>query len=916
MRSLLLSLLLVVSLGTLGFSQAGYYQFSSGAGVLEVQPVSGVTTLVAAASADGASALNNIGFTFSYAGTAYTQLSASANGLMRLGSPAVTTENANNFTSGTNVPKIMAFWDNMATGTNASGSAVRTWTVGTTPNRKKVVDYKLASNNVTTAPWDFQFQVWLYETSNVVEFVYGSGPASGMTASVGLGGKVATDFLSVTPTGPTVSNVTADNAVAANPGSGVKYTFTPTPLTGTKTVGTGMDYPTLKSAVDALNFFGVGAGGVTFNISGGHVETVPAGVGATPAGLCIMASGTMANPIVFQWNGVGVKPVFKAGIGVGNFDFVIGLCGVGYVTLDGLDIQEDNVVNTTNARRAEIGIGLFKQRYNTTLGNIGCHNITVKNCKVTLTRDPNAFGNYAYCRDYYFSTGIKASAFTSLHQGATNFFEGGNPNGGIKSMTDVHRNCVIIANEIDNCTFGITFADRWAESGGNVFAGAGNIIGQSGMGNTITNWGLKPGTNIAYGNAESDMGRVVAGIAIGGQKDYTIEYNTVTNMGNNTLNHGTSPVSYCGILAGTGYDGNHWPQHAAGFFAKINYNTISGIDVSTGAVDNQKAAYGISFAQFADHVTNTNLSSRPASGDVEITNNTISNIVAKGGDCHGISCKYYYEYWKRSFATDDRTGGFQSTATVTISNNIIKGMTFLTRTSNDPYGHGIFSAIYWMHGQNNLFIENNTIGGAGADGFVRGVASHLFIARNLVGTRVIYANAQFDRGTRSLVQVNGNSITNVDVIANSGMTGANNWGVGFSGIFVDKGATVNNIQNNTITGCDVACGSRNSDTEVEVSFIRFAGKPRSGNSTSNVSGNQILNNTRTSYKYYATNWGTNAFTAGIFSRYDATGQTKNVYNNVIDGITGWLPMQQAPTSIMLVLKELRCSHEAVSIQPS
>lgn len=889
-RVSLIIMAFLLFIGVFASAQTGYYQFSAGTDVLAVQPGTGVTTLVAGASADGVSALHNIGFTVNYVGTAYTQLSASANGLIRLGPAVVTLESVNNFTSITNVPKLMGFWDDMATGNVASLGGVRTWTVGVAPNRKKVVDFKLASNDLTTSAYDLQFQVWIFETTGLIEYVYGSGPVAGMSASIGLGGATATQYLSVTPGGPaTASNAAANNAVAANPGNGVKYTFTPPVLSGIKTVGAGMDYPTLAAAVSLLNWVGPGAGGVTFNISGGHVETVAAGSLTpnpdVPAGLCITANGTAASPIIIKWDGVGVKPVFKAGAGIGNFDFVIGICGGDYITLDGLEIQDDNVLNTTNAKRAEIGIGLFKRLYNTTLGNDGCGNVTVKNCKITLTRDPNAIGNYAYCQDNYFSAGIKASAFTSTHQGATNFFEGGNPNGGIKTQNDVHRNCVIIGNAIDNCTFGITFADRWAEISGNVYAGAGNIIGQLGAGNTITNWGLKAGSAIDYGINESDMGRVVAGIAIGGQKDYTIEYNTITTCGTNTGNNDLGPVSYCGILAGTGSDGNSWPHFAAGFFAKITHNTVSGIDLLAGT-NVAKAAYGISFAQFADHVTNTNLTSRPATGNVDITFNDISNIKVNRGDCHGISCKYYYEAWRHAVYTDDRTGGFQSSGSVTINNNTIKSLTKRTGSSADWASEGTFSAIYWMHGQNNLYIDNNVIGGAGADGLVRGSATHAFIARNLAGSRMIWANAHFPRGARSLVQVNNNTITNVDQIANPTMAVANNWSVGFSGIFVDNGGLTNNIQGNTITGCDIGSGARNSGYEEALAFIFVNGKPRTGLSTVNVSGNNLLNNSRTLYRYCYTNHGASSFTAGIYSKYNATGQIKNIYNNVIDGLTG------------------------------
>ena len=65
-------------------AQVSSYSFSAGtAGTLD--PMTGSTQLVGSASDDGASAVTNIGFTFNYAGVSYTQFSANANGLVRLG---------------------------------------------------------------------------------------------------------------------------------------------------------------------------------------------------------------------------------------------------------------------------------------------------------------------------------------------------------------------------------------------------------------------------------------------------------------------------------------------------------------------------------------------------------------------------------------------------------------------------------------------------------------------------------------------------------------------------------------------------------------------------------------------------------------------------------------------------------------
>ena len=75
------------------------------------------------------------------------------------------------------------------------------------------------------------------------------------------------------------------------------------PLTGIKTIPGS--YATISAAVSALNSQGVGSGGVTFNVSSGYTETLTARINLT-------ATGTQANPIVFQKNGSGANPKITA----------------------------------------------------------------------------------------------------------------------------------------------------------------------------------------------------------------------------------------------------------------------------------------------------------------------------------------------------------------------------------------------------------------------------------------------------------------------------------------------------------------------------------------------------------------------------------------------------------------------------
>jgi len=111
------------------------------------------------------------------------------------------------------------------------------------------------------------------------------------------------------------------------------------PLTGTKTIpGT---YPTIATAISALNTLGVGPGGVTFNVAAGYTETIT-------ATLSLTATGTTGSPIVFQKSSVGANPLvtaYSTGTGTPSTavqDGIWQLVGSDYVTISGIDLTDPN----------------------------------------------------------------------------------------------------------------------------------------------------------------------------------------------------------------------------------------------------------------------------------------------------------------------------------------------------------------------------------------------------------------------------------------------------------------------------------------------------------------------------------------------------------------------------------------------
>lgn len=248
-RALLRSLFLLVllSFGIGAQAQLASYTFSTGTGAT-LDPMTGSTVIVAADAFGGddlASTVQTIGFNFTFNGTTFTQFSASSNGLLRLGATAVTTAFTNTLISTSFNPKIMPGWDDLATGTIAGGGNVRTVLTGTAPNRVRVIQYFLTVPRATGGAANATFQCWLYETTNVVEFRYGTSAGNFASATIGISNAtvIGGDYNVVTSTTAHTSATSTTAAVANNqttwPGSGRRYTWTPSLVcTGTPAVGT------------------------------------------------------------------------------------------------------------------------------------------------------------------------------------------------------------------------------------------------------------------------------------------------------------------------------------------------------------------------------------------------------------------------------------------------------------------------------------------------------------------------------------------------------------------------------------------------------------------------------------------------------------------------------------------------------
>lgn len=160
---------------------------------------------------DANSTAQAIGFTFGFNGGSFTQFVLNTNGLIRLGSDAPSA--ANMFiqneiattnpvgvdpvtsTNAADVNLIMPFSFDLEAGSSAA--EYRVSTTGTAPNRVCTIQWKNVHDKAATNASQYAtmtFQVKLYETSNLIEFVYAAptvattGTEIGRYATIGIKG--------------------------------------------------------------------------------------------------------------------------------------------------------------------------------------------------------------------------------------------------------------------------------------------------------------------------------------------------------------------------------------------------------------------------------------------------------------------------------------------------------------------------------------------------------------------------------------------------------------------------------------------------------------------------------------------------------------------------------------------------------
>lgn len=200
---------------------------------------------------DSNSAAQNIGFSFTFGGTAFTQFVLNTNGYVKLGAIAPPTPYYSAAPSYINAGPLKSTGTFLLVPFNtdleaaaSGGTEYRVATTGTSPNRVCTVQWKNVSDKArvgVSSVYDkqlasFNFQLKLYEGTNQVEFVYGPAVTASPTDPHYLAGQVGlkgagngpVQVLTVLKNGPSAwNNPIFQNGVYPDYSSGFCFTTLP-----------------------------------------------------------------------------------------------------------------------------------------------------------------------------------------------------------------------------------------------------------------------------------------------------------------------------------------------------------------------------------------------------------------------------------------------------------------------------------------------------------------------------------------------------------------------------------------------------------------------------------------------------------------------------------------------------------------
>jgi hypothetical protein len=302
-----------------GWAQVAEYMFSQSSGAYTA--IAGGT--LHGTSIDNANYSCTLPFVFTYSGAPYTVARPTANGFLVLGGDAPSASQYTPLSSGsTNFAISGLALDLKAT--------VRSEVIGTAPNRVYVCQWSNAQRYVSSLQTtdNINFQIRLYETTNVIEVIYGSNIASitSSNAQVGLRGAAATDFNNRNKTGDAAwlnntSNGT-ENSSAVNygsaslPSSGTTFTWSPSLCASEPTFPSSSAVTCSAATIFWTSAVSAPGSGYEYFVSSSAVPPLSGAVatGAVAAGiLTVNLTNLSSGTIYYYWIRSNCDGVKKSG---------------------------------------------------------------------------------------------------------------------------------------------------------------------------------------------------------------------------------------------------------------------------------------------------------------------------------------------------------------------------------------------------------------------------------------------------------------------------------------------------------------------------------------------------------------------------------------------------------------------------
>lgn len=194
----------------------------------------GTTQLIGPGTDNDNSALSPIGFTFRMDNLNSTTFSANGNGFIVLGRLPAGASSVNDLNAvAVDNPKAAPFWDDLCVGSNGK---VHYKTIGAPGMRKLIVEWQnmqITRNGACSGPGTGTFQLWLLETTGVIQFVYGNGMADTAPVDGGYSVGITSNtgpmrtFATITTASNTVGYMVPNNSQTSAIPTGKSYVFAP-----------------------------------------------------------------------------------------------------------------------------------------------------------------------------------------------------------------------------------------------------------------------------------------------------------------------------------------------------------------------------------------------------------------------------------------------------------------------------------------------------------------------------------------------------------------------------------------------------------------------------------------------------------------------------------------------------------------